>query len=214
MFCNLCGDAIMHNVIILTVMWDQVTRAVGVERERQLRERFFKPAIDQGARMMRHLNTADSARNVLVRLSRSIPVPLQIQYEIVDDRKILPETVAGQELKEDFEAKLEALEKQISELKATIANTEAAYEDMRIRCEDAEAAREAAEAAREAAEAALKKAEADLQARFEEVSEANKHLQSTDSAREEQVNADKEANFKGFFGRLLNACLLRGGRRG
>ena len=80
-------------------MWSRVKPEVGKEREAQLMSKdiFFKPALDNGARMVRHGNTVPSAQGIIRLLIDNRPLPLQIQRELVDENKDLVETRAGRE---------------------------------------------------------------------------------------------------------------------
>lgn len=103
--------------MIATNMWSDVTPEIGEKRERELAssELFFKPALDVGARMMRHDNTVESAHSIVREILGSEPKPLNIQREIVQEGKTLVETDVGVDLRE-------ALEKQSTEHKAELDN--------------------------------------------------------------------------------------------
>lgn len=42
MFGQLCGDQASRNVILITTMWDNIEVEVGLRREKELREKFWK----------------------------------------------------------------------------------------------------------------------------------------------------------------------------
>ena len=96
MFRELCGDTTLKNVVLVTNMWDEVSRDAGESREKELSTNFFKPALDKGARMARHHNTEQSARDIVRMIVRSRPVVLQIQRELVDERREITHTSAGE----------------------------------------------------------------------------------------------------------------------
>ena len=100
MFRQLCGDTTLKNVVIVTNMWGEVEREMGEAREAELagKDKFFKPALDKGALMLRHENTRDSAYNILKQIIQNHPIPLQIQREIVDEKKDCSQTVAADEI--------------------------------------------------------------------------------------------------------------------
>lgn len=87
-------------------MWDEVSRDIGEAREKELSRKFFKQALDLGARMVRHHNTIPSAQDIIRRVTRNQPVALLIQRELVDKRKHIVDTTAGksvnQELNDEF----------------------------------------------------------------------------------------------------------------
>ena len=100
MFRNLCGEDALKNVVIVTNMWGGVEPEVGKAREAELtrEDTFFKPALEKGARMIRHDNTLSSAEVIIRLVFDNRPLPLQIQRELVNERKDVIETSAGQEL--------------------------------------------------------------------------------------------------------------------
>ena len=95
MFCELCGDAALRNVVLVTNMWSEVSPGVGEARENELSTNFFKSALEKGARMVRHYDTAQSAHTIIRMIVGNHPVALQIQQELVDDGKDIINTAAG-----------------------------------------------------------------------------------------------------------------------
>ncbi|KAI9566267.1 P-loop containing nucleoside triphosphate hydrolase protein [Boletus coccyginus] len=115
-FRNLCGDAGLQNVLLVTNMWSKVDHEEGQARERELasKEKFFKPALERGARMLRHDGSQASAHAILRHLVGREPSTLLVQDEMVNQEKDLAHTTAGadimRELKEQAERHAEALE--------------------------------------------------------------------------------------------------------
>lgn len=115
-FRNLCGDAGLQNVLLVTNMWSKVDADEGEARERELasKEKFFKPALDRGARMLRHDGSRESAHAILRHLVGLEPTTLLVEDEMVNQEKDLAHTTAGadimRELKEQGERHAEALE--------------------------------------------------------------------------------------------------------
>jgi len=114
LFCNLCGDDALKNSVVVTNMWGEVDVKKGEKRETELRDKFFKPAIDREAHLVRHDNTAKTAHTILRHIIHKRPLPLRIQTELVDEKKKLLETVAGEELNREM---LELTRKQEAEIK-------------------------------------------------------------------------------------------------
>ncbi|KAI0091158.1 P-loop containing nucleoside triphosphate hydrolase protein [Irpex rosettiformis] len=111
MFRKLCGEEALRNVAFITTMWDSfVDQEPAVVRERELanRNEFFRPMLQQGARMYRHTNSVDSAREIISNLIRNMsdPVPLQVQRELVERGVSISGTAAGMELLVQREALL------------------------------------------------------------------------------------------------------------
>ena len=96
MFRRLCGDSALKNVVLVTNMWGEVSGNTGETRERELSNKFFKPALDKGAQMARHHNTVESAHSIIRRIVANRPVALLIQEELVDEHKSIVDTVAGE----------------------------------------------------------------------------------------------------------------------
>jgi hypothetical protein len=87
---KLCGEDPMKLVIIVTNMWSSVNEAAGLLREKELmtEEQFFKRSVDDGARLMRHYATLDTAvqliwTNLSIEREREA---LRIQNEMVGKR--------------------------------------------------------------------------------------------------------------------------------
>ncbi|KAL0057038.1 hypothetical protein AAF712_016342, partial [Marasmius tenuissimus] len=115
MFRELCGEDTLKNVVIVTNRWEEVPQDIGDAREEELRTKdiFFKPALDKHARMVRHHNTHDSASTIVKSLVRNTPLPLLIQKEMVEEKKLLVETAAGEVVNQDV---LEVMKKHSAEL--------------------------------------------------------------------------------------------------
>jgi DNA segregation ATPase FtsK/SpoIIIE-like protein len=135
-FRELCGERSLKNVIILTNMWSGVTREIGEAREAELArmDKFFKPALDKGAQLLRHDGTLESAHTTLRYLINNQPVPLRIQQEIVDEHRSIETTAAGTELRS-------ALDEQADQHREEIRNLKAEMEAA-IRAKDEETRRE------------------------------------------------------------------------
>ena len=118
MFRELCGDKTLKNVVILTNMWGEVRPELGEARERELSSDplFFKPVLEKGARMMRHDASLQSAQEVVrFFLNRKAEV-LQIQREIVVEKKDILQTRAGEELNKELLAQMEKHQREMQQL--------------------------------------------------------------------------------------------------
>ncbi|KAJ7678997.1 P-loop containing nucleoside triphosphate hydrolase protein [Mycena polygramma] len=104
MFRQLCGESTLKNIVIVTNMWGEVGIEVGEAREAELAsdERFFKPVLDKGARLLRHDNDVASAQGILHYLIGNQPRALRIQCELVDQGKEISQTAAGEELNREL----------------------------------------------------------------------------------------------------------------
>jgi len=106
MFRELCGDTSLKNVVLVTNMWDTVTPDVGESREMELTNKFFKPALDKGAQMVRHQNTEQSAHNIIRMIMKNRPVVLQIQRELVDEKRNIINTAAGEAVNKELKEQI------------------------------------------------------------------------------------------------------------
>jgi len=140
MFRELCGEASLKNVVLVTNMWSEVAHDVGEAREGELTSNFLKPALDKGAQMARHHNTEQSAHDVIRRIMNNHPVVLQIQRELVDEHKDVAKTAAGEVINEEL---AEAETRRVADLKK-------AQEEMAraLRVQEEEARRRVQEEAR------------------------------------------------------------------
>ena len=101
MLRNLCGNGAFKNIVLVTTMWDHVSPEDGEVRERQLSNHFFKRALDFGAQMARHHNTAQSAHEIIRKIVTKPPVVLTIQWELVVFHKDIVHTTAGRAIFQD-----------------------------------------------------------------------------------------------------------------
>ena len=117
MFRELCGESTLRNITLVTNMWGGVSQEAGMERERELITEFFKPALEKGARIARHHNTVQSAHDIIRRIIRNQPVPLQIQREIVDEGKDILNTAAGEAVNSELNAQIQHHQTELKKMK-------------------------------------------------------------------------------------------------
>ncbi|KAF9237658.1 P-loop containing nucleoside triphosphate hydrolase protein [Melanogaster broomeanus] len=112
-FRELCGDSTLRNVLIVTNMWSNVDPKIGEARERELvsNDKFFKPVLEKGARILRHDGTQAGAHGILRHLVNSQAATLRIQHEIVNEHRDLAHTAAGAELTRALEEQAERMTK-------------------------------------------------------------------------------------------------------
>lgn len=133
---ELCGDATLRNVIIVTNMWGEVTPEMGDKRENQLKteEKFFLPAIAAGASVYRHDNTKLSAEIILRHIVGNIPLPLNRIQEIIDERRAPNQTTTGTVLDYELLVKEEMHRKAMEEMRREMEATKWVM-DVRMRRE-------------------------------------------------------------------------------
>jgi len=100
MFKKLCGDNALKNVILTTTMWDEVDEEIGEEREQELKREYWSGMIKRGSTTARFQNTSDSAWSIADPLIQNAyrQRALKLQEELVDMKRQLRETDAGQQL--------------------------------------------------------------------------------------------------------------------
>ena len=104
MFRKICGDKFLGNVVLGTTKWDQISPADGEQRQKQLQGECWKEMIEQGSEVYACKEVTESARAVVNIILRKIQASgvydsIQIQEELVNLDKYIPETAAGQELR-------------------------------------------------------------------------------------------------------------------
>ncbi|KAH7925402.1 hypothetical protein BV22DRAFT_1034079 [Leucogyrophana mollusca] len=118
MFDKLCGVKAAQNVILGTTKWANVKPDVAARREQQLGE-FWKDMIQQGSKMAKFDGTSQSAWKIINTITdKQLLECLQIQNELVDLGKILPETAAGNALRSSLKDLVAAHKKTIMELRS------------------------------------------------------------------------------------------------
>ena len=103
-FCKICGDAALKNVILVTNLWDGVSPDIGEARKDELCSNLFKSAIYKGSRMVPHHNTVESAHDVIRMIMTNPPIVLRIQRELVDERRGIIKTTAGEAIGRESDA--------------------------------------------------------------------------------------------------------------
>ena len=109
-FHQLCGDEALSKVRVVlgTTKWKQMNEGIGENRERQLAKIFWSTITASGSKMLRFDRTEKSARAFLDAILCQLKFGkngeilndnvLQIQKEIVDLSRRIPETAAGKVL--------------------------------------------------------------------------------------------------------------------
>ena len=127
-FRKICGENALTNVVIVTTMWDNlVDMEEGEARERKLQNKdgFFKDALEKDAKMVRHEfhQDAKSAHEILRLIIANRPLPLQIQQGLVDQKKPLAKTSAGEEVNRELVTKLEKYEDKVRKIQRKLRGT-------------------------------------------------------------------------------------------
>ena len=138
MFRNLCGESTLKNVVFVTNMWNEDSQNANEAREKELSDKFFRPALDGGAQMARHHNTIESAHDIIRRIIDNHPVVLQIQRELVDERKDISDTTAGETINRELKEQVRRYQAELRELREEVTRAlEEKDEEMRQKLEEA-----------------------------------------------------------------------------
>lgn len=120
-FQKLCGATSMSSVFLVTTKWDDVDVDQGSKREAQLTEKYWKDMIAGKAQQRRFMNDEKTGRAIISEILdlymariRGGQLTLQIQTELVNLQKIIPDTEAAKSLKHSLEDALK-VQKQLAE---------------------------------------------------------------------------------------------------
>ena len=117
MFKEICGPEALGNVILLTTMWDVVeSEAVGARRQQELRDDFWADMIESGSMVRKFDGSTAMAEALVCRLLNKAPVVLQIQKDVMENKKRLQDTKAGQRILPRIESSLREKERHIESL--------------------------------------------------------------------------------------------------
>jgi len=118
----LCGTSNLSHVSLVTTMWDKVKIEEGESHEAELLStgNFWGDIRNDGAMVRRFDNTPGGALALVNELLQMSPFTLQIQTEIVVQRKALIDTDAGQSINEALTALAKKHEKELANIKEDI----------------------------------------------------------------------------------------------
>ena len=103
--------------MLTTNMWGKVTPEIGAAREQQLSTDFVRSALDRGAQLRRHYDTTESAHQIIRGILNNRRTPLQVQRELVDEKREFDQTTVGEEIKREVGESTKALEEETKELR-------------------------------------------------------------------------------------------------
>lgn len=125
MFQQICGTKNLDSVILATTHWSDAEGKRYPEDEGQSKvkelietKEFWGEMITRGSRVERHDGTKESARTIISNLvDRKIRVVLDIQKQLVDQKKSLHDTDAGQALQSDIIEERKKSERKLADLR-------------------------------------------------------------------------------------------------
>lgn len=117
-FKKICGQSALSNVLLITSRWTEIDPALGADRERQLKEKFWAYMLGHGSNISRFHGDRPSAVGLVSQLLQKNTVVLQLQKELVDEGKQLDDTTAGayvsdnlDKLRQQYQDELASLER-------------------------------------------------------------------------------------------------------
>ncbi len=96
----MCEEEGFRKVALMTTMWEEVDKEVGLARQAELKRDYWAEMVKGGSAIERFDGTKESAWAILDSLikNESRKRSIRIQEELVDLRRDLPITAAGQQL--------------------------------------------------------------------------------------------------------------------
>ena len=99
MFRKLCGDEALRNVVLGTTKWDEVKPDKGQQREQGLKDIHWKEMLERGSVIIRVHADSASAWEIVNHILKNDRVEfVRIQEELLEFRRLIPETEAGRTL--------------------------------------------------------------------------------------------------------------------
>ena len=124
MFKKLCGENFYDHVVLATTMWGNLVANrngidTGIAREKELIEtkNWWGLMCNRGSKVFRYNGDRKSAMNIILYLvALGSAATLDIQREMVDEKKILADTSAGQEIQKELQEQQRKHDKERLEL--------------------------------------------------------------------------------------------------
>lgn len=121
MFKKLCGESSLSSVVLATTFWSKVTAQEGEQREKELSETtaFWGNLIAHGSKVFRQDRDQESAEEIINYLvERRKDMVLDIQREMVTEKKTLEQTSAGGEVQAELLRAQAEYERKLQEMRA------------------------------------------------------------------------------------------------
>ena len=114
MLYKLCGESTLKNVVLVTHGRRESWPKIDEGRKKEPSSQIFRPALDKGAQMA---STAESAHDIIRRILANRPVVLQIQRELVDERKDSIDATTGESINQELEEQTGRHQTELNELR-------------------------------------------------------------------------------------------------
>ncbi|EPS45088.1 hypothetical protein H072_891 [Dactylellina haptotyla CBS 200.50] len=119
---ELSGESFAQNILLVTNKWDTPVNQMYLNRERGLKEKYWKQLIDRGAKTDRYeygdavsLKMKGGALRIIASMVGNTPRPTKIQEEMVFENKDIRETDAGKLMAKTLESIQRETDKKIQE---------------------------------------------------------------------------------------------------
>lgn len=116
---KLCGEASMGGVLLVTTFWNTERKEECLRREQQLAsDHFWGKPIALGSKMFRQDEGRVSAEKIISYLvDRKQKLVLDIQKEMIDDKKGIEETTAGMSIHSELSKEIDRTEEALGTLR-------------------------------------------------------------------------------------------------
>ncbi|EDR05877.1 uncharacterized protein LACBIDRAFT_329339 [Laccaria bicolor S238N-H82] len=142
-FQTLCGKNALDCVVLCTTKWSDIYQKDGESRTEQLKDDYWKEMMDGGSTVRKFEDSQESAWDVIAPIIAGVEIgkmdALQIQEELVEARKLIPDTEVGRQLRYSLDQLLKSLKQasskdpsQRKELDAQIAAIRDQIKRMRV----------------------------------------------------------------------------------
>ncbi len=125
MFKKLRGVDVFHKAVLVTMMWRDVDPSIGRARQTELQRDYWAGLANKGSKIMPFEGTRESAWAILdpIIARESDKRSIRIQKELVDLKKDLRSTAAGQQLYGIIEMLVEKQQHVLGRLREELNNT-------------------------------------------------------------------------------------------
>ena len=114
MMRKLCGDRSLKNAVLVTTFWDAVwdpERAIA--REEELKNEYWRPLMRHGAVVARHNIKKPSSVDLVKLVLKTQKTILDLQRELVDEKRTLLETSIGRDLGHEISGRISRAERDL-----------------------------------------------------------------------------------------------------
>lgn len=127
-FCSLCGEKALENVLLVTTFWNKVPVlefGEHLRREQELIDDYWAPLQRHGAMIAQFDGSKEAAESLVLQLvHHRPPIVLDIQRELVDEQKIISETNAGLGVSERLTMDIQGWRDSLQKIKADLVAAE------------------------------------------------------------------------------------------